>query len=85
MAWFAICLPLMAVRVAIATVPLVFATHHQQRYGHHGSGPHRQGEPGSVPTRPATGDSHWTVRPGCTAVVTDAAIHRSVVHATAMG
>ncbi len=84
MAWLAICLPLMAVGVAIATVPLVFATHHQHRYGHHGSDPHRRSAPGSVPTSTATIDSNWTVCPNCTAVVADQAIHESAAHATAM-
>lgn len=39
MAWFAICLPLMTVRVALAMAPLFFATHHQHRYGPHESDP----------------------------------------------
>jgi hypothetical protein len=31
MAWVAIWIPLMAVGVAIAIIPLVFATHHQHK------------------------------------------------------
>ena len=83
MTWIAYCLPLMAVGIAIATVPLLFATHHQHTYGHHGSDPHRRRAPGSVPTATAAQDSNWTVCPRCNAVVVDQAIHDSTVHASA--
>ena len=55
MAWIAIWIPLMAVGVAVATVPLVFATHHQYKYGHHGSYPDRptaQGTASDLNCRP---------------------------------
>ena len=63
MAWLAICLPLMVVGIAIATVPVLYATHHQHRYDHHEPDPHRRGALGSVPTSTATVDSDWTVCP----------------------
>ncbi len=84
MAWFAICLPLMVVGVAIATVPLAYATHHQHRYGHHGSDPHRRDAPGSVPSSAASVGSNLTACPNCAALVVDKAIHDSAVHATGL-
>jgi hypothetical protein len=81
--WIAICLPLMAVGVGIATVPLLFATHHQHTYGPHGSDPLRRDAPGSVPTSAAAQESNWTVCPRCSAVVVNQAIHDGTVHARA--
>jgi hypothetical protein len=83
MAWLAICLPVMAVGVAIATVPLAIATRHQHKYGHHGSNPHHRGVAASAPAPMPTSDPGWTVCPNCTAVVADQAIHDSTVHAMA--
>ena len=60
MTWFAICLPLMAVGVAIATVPLAFATHHQHRYGPHGSSPRLQEEQATPPSSRARTGANWT-------------------------
>ena len=84
MAWLAICLPVMAIGVLIATVPLIYAMHHQHRYGAHGIDPNRRGALGSEAATTATIGSNWTVCPNCTAVVADLAIHDGVVHATAM-
>ncbi len=84
MAWFAICLPLMAIGVAIATVPLAYATHHQHRYGHHGSDPHCRGATGTAAMSTGQSGSDWTVCPNCSAVVVDQALHDGFVHAAAM-
>ena len=78
MAWVAIWIPLMAVGVAIAIIPLVVATHHQHKYGHHGSYPDRQTAQSTAPT--STAD--LTVCPNCTALVADGALHHNSVHAT---
>jgi hypothetical protein len=78
MAWIAIWIPLMAVGVAIAIIPLVFATHHQYKYGHHGSYPDGQTAQSTAPT--STAD--LTVCPNCTALVADGARHHNSVHAT---
>ncbi len=83
MAWLAICLPLMAVGIAIATLPLAYATHHQHTYGHHGSDPLRRGSPRTAATSPEQMGSH-TVCPNCTALVADQTMHDSSVHATAI-
>jgi hypothetical protein len=84
MDWVAVCVPLMVLGVAIATIPVLYATHHQHRYGHHESDPHRRGAPSSMPASAATTASQWTVCPNCAAVVVDEAIHFDTVHATAL-
>jgi hypothetical protein len=77
MAWVAICLPFMAVGVVIATVPIIFATHHQHKYGHHGSYPDRQTAQGTATA--STGD--LTLCPQCSALVADRVLHHNSVHA----
>jgi hypothetical protein len=77
MAWLAICIPLMLVGVLIAIIPLCFATHHQHKYGHHGSYPDRQTARRSA----ATSTAGVSTCPTCTALVADQAIHESSVHA----
>jgi hypothetical protein len=79
MAWLAICIPLMLIGVLIAVVPLCFATHHQYKYGHHGSYPDRQ----TTQTTAPTSTSDLTVCSRCTALVADEAMHESSVHAVA--
>lgn len=79
MAWVAIWIPLMAVGVVIATIPLVFATHHQYKYGHHGSYPDRQ----TAQSTAATSIAELTVCPNCAALVADQTLHHGSVHATA--
>ena len=79
MAWLAICIPLMLIGVLIAVIPLCFATHHQHKYGHHGSYPDQRTMQSTAPTP----TSHLTVCPRCTALVADGAIHESSLHAAA--
>jgi hypothetical protein len=85
MAWLAICLPLMAIGVAIAIIPLVFATHHQHKYGHHGSHPGRDDATTSAVAWTPVEEvaSRGSVCPSCTALVVDQTRHDSVVHAAA--
>ena len=84
MFWLAISVPLMVVAVGVATVPLAIATHHQQKYGHHGSRP-RPAVASEAPRTPATGwSSSLTVCPSCSALVEDHAQHERSVHATAV-
>lgn len=80
MSWLAICIPLMVLAVAVATVPLAYATHHQHTYGHHGSDPYRRDAPRSAATSPGPIGAS-TVCPKCTALVVDQAMHDSSVHA----
>lgn len=83
MAWLAICLPLMALGVAVATVPLAYATHHQHTYGPHGSDPRRRETPRPAATSPGEMASH-IVCPNCAALVVDQTMHDSSVHAIAI-
>ena len=80
MAWLAICIPLMLIGVLIAVVPLCFATHHQHKYGHHGSYPDSPQTERASALPPTAGVSTC---PTCTALVADQAIHESSVHAAA--
>jgi hypothetical protein len=83
MFWLAISVPLMVVAVGVATVPLAIATHHQQKYGHHGSRPRPEVATETPRTHAADWSSSWTVCPSCSALVEDHAQHESSVHATA--
>jgi len=82
MAWLAICVPLMVVGVAVATVPLAYATHHQHTYGHHGSDPHRRAASRTAATAPTEIVSP-RVCPDCAALVTDQSMHDNSVHSAA--
>jgi hypothetical protein len=83
MAWLAICLPLMALAVAVATVPLAYATHHQHKYGPQGSDPHsREAQRAAAASNGRVG-SH-AVCPNCAALVVDQTMHDQSVHATAI-
>jgi len=79
MAWLAFCIPLMLIAVLIAVIPLCFATHHQHKYGHHGSYPDPQVARGSA----VTSTAEVSTCPTCTALVADQAIHERSVHAAA--
>jgi hypothetical protein len=80
MTWLFVCIPLMVVAVLVATVPLVVATRHQHKYGHHGSRPGAQGATGG-PSRPTTAvPSRSAVCPTCSALVIDQAAHDESVH-----
>ena len=79
MSWLAICIPFMVVGVAVATLPLAYATHHQHRYGPNSSDPQRRKAPRTAAmSRGAIGSS--TVCPECAAVVVDAKMHEESVH-----
>ena len=80
MSWIAVCVPLMVIGVAIATVPLVYATHHQHRYGHHEADPQRRAATYAVGTSSGLSNSDWTVCRQCTALVVDRATHERAVH-----
>ena len=80
MAWLAVCIPLMVVGVAVATVPLAFGTHHQQKYGHHGTRPVPQEPSGSLLTPSAISSSNLTLCPSCSAIVADQSLHQNSVH-----
>ena len=79
MVWLAICLPVMIIGVAIATVPVLHGTFH-----HREDGPREGPRPRTGPvTRlsPTVHDSsRWTVCPYCSAVIADQVIHNSSVH-----
>ena len=83
MAWLAICVPLMALGVAVATIPLAYATHHQHTYGHHGSDPYHRGASRTAASSPGQTASH-SVCPNCAALVVDQSTHDNSVHATAI-
>ena len=83
MSWIAICVPLMVVGVAIATVPLAYGCYHQHKYGSHGSDPHSR-EASRIPATSPGQIGFTTVCPNCTALVSDQAMHDSSVHAVAV-
>ncbi len=83
MSWIAICVPLMVVGIAIATVPLAVACHHQHKYGTHGSNPHALEATRQQATAPGQTGSH-IVCPNCTALVADQSIHDRSIHAIAV-
>jgi hypothetical protein len=80
MNWVAVCIPLMVLGVAIATLPLAYGCYHQHKYGTHGSNPDSLH---SARLRaPSPGQSgRQTVCPNCSALVVDQAMHESSVHA----
>ena len=82
MVWLAICLPVMIIGVAIATVPLIYGTYH-----HRENGLREEPRPWAGPvTRlsPTVHDSSkWMVCGECSAVVADQVIHNRSVHVTA--
>jgi hypothetical protein len=77
MVWLALCLPLMIVGIAIATVPLIHAFHHQHRYG-------LEMKPRSEPPRNTQRSVGTTVCPDCAAVVVDQKTHTEAVHQPAL-
>ncbi len=82
MAWLAICLPLMIIGIAIATVPIIYAMHHQHRYGM------------DVKPRPDTqqrviapgiqNSAGWTVCSDCSTIVVDPEDHARALHQLVM-
>ena len=81
MTWIAICIPLMIIAIAVATVPLVWAMVHQHRYGS-SDGPRRSGTEASIrPTSMAPAASN--VCTVCSAVVADVLGHRRAIHVEA--
>jgi hypothetical protein len=83
MSWIAVVVPLMVVGVAVATVPLAYACHHQHKYGAHGSDPHRR-EASRAAATPLGQVGSSAVCPNCAALVVDQAMHDSSVHAIAV-
>jgi hypothetical protein len=83
MNWLAVCLPLMVVGVAIATVPLIYACRHQHKYGTQGSDPHRR-EVSRVAAAPQEHIDSPIVCPNCAALVADQAMHDGSLHAVAI-
>ena len=82
MVWLAICLPVMIIGVAIATVPLIYGTYHQHKHDLH-EGPRPWAGP-VTRLNPTVHDSpSWTVCGECSAVVADQVIHNSSVHLAA--
>jgi hypothetical protein len=79
MAWLAICLPVMIIGVAVATVPVIHGTFH-----HREDGLREEPRPRAGPVArlsPTVYDSSkWTVCPYCSAVIADLVIHNSSVH-----
>jgi len=82
MYWLVICLPLMIIGVAIATVPLLLATHHQHKHDRTEEYRPLAGRV-ALPNRIADNSSSWTVCSDCSAVVADVVTHKSSVHVTA--
>ena len=78
MTWLAICLPLMVIGLAIATVPIVYAMHHQHRYGLDVKPRPETGTTSGPPT--TTGGSELVVCPDCSALIMDRGIHARAVH-----
>jgi hypothetical protein len=83
MVWLAICLPLMLVGIAIATVPLAYACSHQHRYGSHGADPHSRAASRAV-VESAQGIDSPDVCPRCSALVLDQTTHENSAHAIAV-
>jgi hypothetical protein len=79
MDWLVVCLPLMLVGIAIASVPLLLATYRQ-----HNHEPHEGPRPvvGTVPpVQLAVHDTaSWTVCSDCSAVVADQKTHAISAH-----
>jgi hypothetical protein len=83
MSWLAICIPFMLVGVAVATLPLAYATHHQHRYGPNNSDPQRRKAPRQAALPPGTIGSS-SVCPRCAALVVDRKMHDTSVHAVSV-
>jgi hypothetical protein len=84
MNWITVCVPLMLVGVAIATVPLLCACHHQHKYGTHGSDPHPREVSRVAAARQEQHIGSHIVCPNCAALVADQTMHDASVHAIAL-
>jgi len=80
-ALLAICVPVMIVAVAIATVPIIWAIHHHHRYGS-GEKPRPQESGGQTARLPRVAVP-WSTCPECASVVADLGIHSVAIHRAA--
>jgi hypothetical protein len=78
MAWLSICLPLMIIGIAIATIPLIYAIHHQHRYGLE-SKP-RPNTQHNIAVREGQNGAGLLICPECSAFIMDREIHSGAVH-----
>ena len=82
MIWIAICLPVMVLAIAIATLPIIWAMVHERRYG-------SAEKPGNQPfdvmehLRLRSIDADMTVCSVCSSVVADLNCHRRAAHDSA--
>ena len=79
MIWIALCLPLMVLGLAIATIPIIWAIIHEHRYG---SAEKSRLKPLEAVEQPwlATLDADMTVCTVCSSVVADLNSHKRAVH-----
>ena len=82
MDWLILCIPLMIVGIAVATVPLVVMTRHQHKHDLH-EGPRPLAGPVTRLNPTVHDSSSWTVCGECSAVVANQVIHNRSVHVTA--
>jgi hypothetical protein len=79
MAWLAICLPVMIIGVAIATVPVIHGTYRHREDGLR-EGPRPRTGPVTRLSPTVYDSSRWAVCPHCSAVIADQVIHNSSAH-----
>jgi len=79
MIWIALCLPLMVLGLAIATMPIIWAMIHEHRYG---SAEKPRLKPLEVVEQPSvrTLNAEMTVCTVCSSVVADLNSHKRAVH-----
>ena len=79
MHWLVICLPLMIIGIAVATVPLLLVTRHQHEHDLH-EGPRPRAGMVARSHQTVADSSSWTVCSDCSAVVADLETHKSSAH-----
>jgi hypothetical protein len=77
MIWIALCVPLMILGIAVATVPIIVAMVHEHRYGNAGRPRFKRPE---VRAPLSTLVDDVTVCTVCSSVVADLASHERAVH-----
>ena len=82
MIWIALCLPLMVLGVAIATIPIVWAMIHEHRYGSAEKPRLKRLEVVKQPSL-TTFDADMAVCTVCSSIVTDLSVHTLAVHHSA--